>query len=209
MVFARVCGMRNGREIPKIYAELYIMHKCMAKNSLKIVMKKMKKLLSFVLVFSFGDSGIRSMGVSMSKIYNPVNSLYSDNSDIVFTNGTLSGENLSFFVPVVGNYEIIGDGTVVFTIKNSIMVKSSESGIVKEIGISNNGVKYIKIKHSENIWSLIENLDIVGVTENQVVKRGQDIATARVGESVRFLLFKNNNQISNIKIENTKIVWKD
>ena len=170
------------------------------KNVIKIVVKKKSRpkgyfsiifIMLFVVVFSFGSKDIKSIGVSMSQIYNPVNSLYNDNSDIVFTNGTINGDNLMFFVPIVGNYEIMQDGTIAFTIKNSIMVKSAEAGIVKEIGTTNNGIKYIKIKHSESVWSLIENVDIVGVEKNEIVKRGQDIATAKEGKIVYFQLFDN------------------
>lgn len=166
-------------------------------------------MLAFLAVFTMGGSEIKSIGITMSNIYNPVSSLYNDNSDVVFTNGILSGDNLNFYVPMIANYEITSDGTIEFFGGSSIMIKAPEKGVVEKVGITNNGIKYIKIRHSENIWSLIENADIVGVCENEIITRGKDVATAKVGESVYFQIFKDNTKINNLKIESTKIVWKD
>ena len=188
------------------------------KNEITIKIKKKKRtywsmsllfLIAFTLCFAYGSADIKSIGISMSQIYNPVSSLYNDNSDVIFTNGILSGENLNFYVPMIANYEISEDGTIILEVNNSIMVKSTEAGIIEDVGITNNGVKYIKIKHSESIWSLVENVDIVGIEKNQLVKRGQDIATAKLGEKVYFQLFRNNIKISNLKIESTKIIWEN
>lgn len=187
------------------------------KNEITINVRKKSKvrlnfsifvILAITIVFGISSGELKTIGVSMSNIYNPVSSLYNDNSDVVFTNGLLSSENLNFYVPIVGNYELLNDGTIVFTVANSIMVKSPEAGVIKDVGITNNGIKYVKIKHSESIWSLIENVDIVGVKENEIVSRGKDIATAKVGDCVYFQLFENDIKISNIKIESTKIVWE-
>lgn len=194
-----ILGVKKNEIIVNVYKKHTTMH-----WSLHILV-----IVVFLMIFTMGNSGIKSVGVTMSNIYNPVSSLYNDNSDVVFTNGILSGENLNFYVPIVADYEIMNDGTIVFEISKSIMIKAPEIGVVEKIGVTNNGVKYIKIKHSENIWSLIENVDIVGVSQNEVLTRGKDIATAKVGEIVYFQIFKDNVKINNLKIESTKIVWKD
>ena len=178
------------------------------KKSLPKFMYGILVIVVLTLVFSMSSGDIRAIGIGMSHIYNPVSSLYNDNSDVIFTSGNLSGENLNFYVPIVGNYEILKDGTIVFTVANSIMVKAPEAGVISDVGITNNGIKYIKIKHSESVWSLIENVDIVGVKENEIVSRGKDIATAKMGEQVCFQLFQNNVKINSVKIESTKIVWE-
>jgi len=188
------------------------------KNEISIRIKKKKKsywtlsvffIMAFFLSFAFGTGEIKHFGYSMSQIYNPVSSLYNDNSDVIFTNGTITGEVLGFYVPVIGNYELAEDGTITFLITNSIMIKASESGVVDGVGVTNNGIKYIKIKHSEDVFSLIENVDIVGIETGEIVKRGQDIATAKEGSKVYFQLFKDNMKISNLKIESTKIIWEN
>lgn len=188
------------------------------KNEITVKIKKKSRvhfgmcliiIMAFVLSFSFGSSEIKNIGFSMSQIYNPVSSLYNDNSDVIFTNGTITGEMLGFYVPIIANYEIDQSGTITFEISNSIMVKASEAGVIEDIGVTNNGIKYIKIKHSNNIYTLTENIDIIGVQRGEIVKRGQDIATASQGAKVYFQIYKDNKKIPNIKIESTKIVWEN
>ena len=81
---------------------------------IKVKKKSVPKLMYSVLVivvmtmfFSMSGGDFRAIGISMSNIYNPVSSLYNDNSDVIFTSGNLNGENLNFYVPIVGNYEIL------------------------------------------------------------------------------------------------------
>ena len=81
------------------------------------------------------------------------------------------------------------------------MPKRVWAEIVKDVGITNNGIKYIKIKHSESITTLIENVDIVGVEINEFVKRGQDIATAKEGKRVYLQMFNEDIQITNEFLE--------
>ena len=184
------------------------------KNEIVIKVKKKRHYFSWSILpiiaimfcLSLNFFGMQELGLNMSKIFNPVNSLYSDNSDVIFTGGNLSG--MDFSVPLLGANYNIDNGTIYFEVKSSIMVKSCGSGIVSEVGSTNDGVKYIKIMHSENIWSLYENVDILGVQKDQIVKKGQDIATAKVGEIVSFQMFNNDSKI-NIKINATKIVWED
>ena len=167
-------------------------------------------IIAFLTCFSLNIGDIKNIGFSMAQIYNPVSSLYNDNSDVVFTNALIETNNLDFVVPLMGsNYEINTDGTIVFEVTSSIMVKSCESGYVDEIGTTNNGVKYIKIKHSDTIWSLYENVDIVGIQKNEIVKKGQDIATAKIGAKVYFQIFNGDVRISNLKINAVKIVWEN
>ena len=189
------------------------------KNEITINLKKKHRSHSgislfiiaiFLVCFSFNVGEIKSIGLSMAQIYNPVSSLYNDNSDVVFTNALVSTNNLDFVVPLMGsNYEISIDGTIAFEVATSIMVKACESGYVEDVGITNNGVKYIKIKHSDSIWSLYENVDIVGIQKNETVKKGQDIATAKTNSKVFFQIFNGDIKISNLKINAVKIVWEN
>ena len=185
------------------------------KNEIIVNVKKSTRkqfALPILTIFAFiciGIINIGNFGSYIANVYNPVNSLYSDNSDIVFTNGVIVSDNMSFYVPIVANYKIMQNGIIEFEVNNSIMVKACESGIIDEIGTTNDGIKYIKIKHSETIYSVIENFDIVGVAESTIVKRGQDIATAKLGDRLNFYIVKNGVNIDNIKIESSKIVWQN
>lgn len=170
--------------------------------------------LAFIVItlvcFSFGGNFMYEIGSNVAYVFNPVNSLYSDNSQIVFTNGDIVDKNkLDFVVPIKSDkIEVVGD-YIHFTCVNSIMVMSSEGGVVRDVGVSLDGVKYIVIRHSEDLESVIENVDIVGVTVGEIVKRGQDIATAKIGESIRFKLVEGGNSINNLSVNKSKIVWKD
>ena len=93
-------------------------------------------------------------------------------------------------------------------VNNSIMVKATEGGVVEEVGTTLDGVKYIKLKHALDVHSVVENLDIVGVAEGDIIKKGQDIATAKVGESIVLKLYLGDSQITNIKINQSKIIWE-
>lgn len=186
----------------------------------KIIIKKNNKtkkfllpislsvIVLFVTFFSIGGTSIIGMRNYLSYVFDPVNSLYSDNSTIIFT--SLSGnnkENLNFTLPIIsGNVNVNTSGDIILEVTNSIMVKSIEGGIIEDVGMSNDGVKYIKILHSLSISSMIENVDMVGVKIGDNVKKGQDIATAKLGNIVTLRLYENDIQMSNIKINQSKII---
>jgi len=167
-------------------------------------------ILFFVSFFSLNGVGLSQITNSMYYIYNPVNSLYSDNSNIVFASvSTVSKDSLNFVVPIIGAQSMVDElGTIEITVGNSILVKAVESGVVEEVGTSLDGIKYIKVLHSLNVVSLIENVDIIGVNKGDIVKKGQDLATAKVGSVVLLKLYDNNLQINNLEIKHSKIVWE-
>ena len=164
----------------------------------------------FMLCFSFGGEGVQQVASSMACIYNPVNSLYSDNSSIIFTSGMLiEKDSLDFVLPISGAIvSVESNGNIVLIPSNSIMVKSTEGGVVDCVGTTLDGIKYIKIRHSQDVYSVIENVDVVGVKQNDIVKKGQDIATAITGDQIVLRLYHQDNQVTNIKLNQSKIVWQ-
>lgn len=166
--------------------------------------------IMFMLIFSFGDAEIRTVGSNMAYLYNPVNSLYSDNSTLAFASVLLDKESVDFVLPMTGtSAEVLANGDIRFVVNNSIMVKSCEGGIVDSVGTTLDGTKYIKIRHCLDMYSIVENVNIIGVAKGDIVKKGQDIATAIEGNIVTLKLFAQDNQISNIKINQSKIVWEN
>ena len=136
--------------------------------------------------------------------------MYNDNSSVVFTDGMVLNEKLNFSIPIVSSkVELLQDGTMNFVVVNSIMVKSIESGVVEEVASSTDGVKYIKIRHNYNYVSVIANLDIVGVNMGEIVTKGKDIATAKLGEIVSLRIYVNGIQTSNIDISGSKIICQN
>lgn len=170
----------------------------------------MATTIMFMLLFSLGDGNIKQVGSNMAYIYSPVNSLYNDNSGIAFASAMLDRESVDFVLPMSGTMAEIGDnGDIYLWVNNSIMVKSCESGVVDDIGVSLDGIKYIKIRHCLDMYSIVENVNIVGVAEGDIVKKGQDIATAVEGERITLKLYSQDKQISNIKINQSKILWEN
>lgn len=166
-----------------------------------------------IIIFTlaiFSHEGLNDITSSMVYVYNPVNSLYSDNSGVVFTSGlVLEKESLDFVIPIKSSQIEIDDfGTLSFEVGASIMVMSPESGVVDEVGFSLDGKKYIKIRHSVEVYSIIQNVDMIGVSVGQVIKRGEDIATSKEGSVLTMQILSNNTPISGLKINQSKIVWK-
>ncbi len=187
----------------------------------EIIIKRPVRVKSPMLIVSiaiiiltmavFSHESMNDITSSMVYVYNPVNSLYSDTSGVVFTSGLVSEKDyLDFNIPIKStNVQIDEMGTISLLVGQSIIVKSSEAGVVDEVGFSNDGYKYIKIRHTTEVYSIISNLSVVGVGVGQVVKRGEDIAVAKEGECVYMQILLNGLQVSNLKINQSKIVWKD
>jgi len=167
-------------------------------------------IIGFIMCFSFGNEEVQSVGSSMGYIYNPVNSLYSDNSTIMFTSvNMISKDNLDFVLPIISNkVELCESGDIKIVVTNSIMVKAIESGVVEDVGITLDGVKYIKVRHCYDVCSVIENVDIIGIDKNTIIKKGQDVATAKEGKVVTVKLYNNQSQISSLKINQSRIIWE-
>ncbi len=149
-----------------------------------------------------------NMRVSVLRAYNPVSSLYSDESKAVFTSARMNKNWEDFLLPVVTGDVVIDNGNVYMIPTNSIMVYAVEDGIVEDKGTSLDGIKYIKIKHSEDVMSVITNVDIVGVAKGDIVRRGQNIASCKIGERVTLQLYDNDVQITSLSISQSKLVWK-
>lgn len=187
----------------------------------EIIIKRPVKVKNTMLVISiaiimltmaiFSHESMNDIASSMVYVYNPVNSLYSDNSGVVFTSGLASEKDyLDFNIPIKStSIQIDEKGTISLLVGPSIIVKASEAGVVDEVGFSNDGYKYIKIRHTTEVYSIISNLSIVGVGVGQVVKRGEDIAVAKEGEYVYMQILLNGLQVSNLKLNQSKIIWKD
>lgn len=179
-----------------------------ARNSI-LVPLCLSTTIMFMLLFSFGGSNIKEVGSNMAYLYSPLNSLYNDSSSVAFASAMLDKENVDFVLPMGGTVAQVGEnGDICLVVNNSIMVKSCESGVVEDVGITLDGVKYIKIMHTMDIYSIVENVNIVGVAKGDIVKKGQDIATALEGETITLRLFNKGSQINNIKINQSKIVWE-
>lgn len=146
-------------------------------------------------------------------VYNPIQPLYSDNSQINFASSTYSiylkkNEDVKLTFPVrASNFEEKGD-CIVFTADSSIMVLSPEDGVVTKIDVTANGEKYIEIKHSGTYSTKLVGMDVIGVTVGQTVKQGQEVATLGNSKQITLYVLQDNQCLSNIKIDQKNIVWE-
>lgn len=188
-----------------------------------VCLKKKNFIIAFILIFMlvahiflyFGvDSYKNVFDTFNDKIFNSFNfgeQNFTD-SDAVFVFNEKSyfkskGE-VKLFLPSSESY-VLDNGSFSFDSSKNFIIKSSGDGIVKEVGTLDNGLKYIVIKHSNEIFTRYENLKIVGVGENFIVKNVNPIGTTSVEEPLVFRVYKNNKIITNIKIENGELKWDD
>ncbi|MBR2468239.1 MAG: hypothetical protein IKB42_04285 [Clostridia bacterium] len=145
-------------------------------------------------------------------IYNPISSLYNENSSIVFASNIVKNvdkNKLKFITPIKCSEIKIEDGVISYTIDSSIMVVSPEDGVVTAVGYLPNGEKYIEISHSLGVKSRIENIYLTGVVSGQVVRKGADIATTKLNEIVTFSIYDNGQIVSNIILDKNQIIWQN
>lgn len=191
-----------------------------SKNEIIIKQRKTKKnflvflvafVCLFVACFVINNDLFSQLRENMIRVYNPVSSLYNDNSETIFTSSSIyDKDSASVTLPVKNaKYEILSDGIIEFTIGNSIIIMACDGGKIEKIGKTLDGCKYIEILHKSGLTSVISNIEIVGVGEGDIVKSGQDIATAKIGSKVHMSLFLNNIQIRNLKISKSKIIWEN
>lgn len=180
---------------------------------------KQKTLVSSVvfclLIFStcyfklVGGVGANAWYDSVQSVYSPTTQLYSDEGNVVFTNNeSVLSHSGSFDLPMIDGEIKIEDGKIVVVPNANIIISTPCPGVVEQVGISNDGKKYIKIKHTTKIYSVVENVDMVCVNEKDIVKRGDKIATANSDKIITISIYKNKKLIENLKIENNKIVWE-
>ena len=145
---------------------------------------------------------------TISYIQNPIDSLYSDMGDIIFTSSgdkvILDSTSSEYVAPVVYSKYDIKDNGIEFTVFGPI-VSAVEKGVVSDIFVVGNNIKCIKIKHGRNVYSVLENVDIVGVNIGAIVDKGQKIGTAKIDSILKLSIEKNGSQMK-LSIKDN-LVW--
>lgn len=195
---------------------------CMYQNNIIFKNQKNKlkqktiisSIIFCVLIFSccyfkiVGGSSANTWYDSVQSVYNPTSQLYSNESEVVFTNNAnLLVSSGSFNLPVVSGEITVSENKIYIVPNGSIVVETPCPGVVEETGVTNDGKKYIKIKHTAKIYSIIENVETVAVSKGQILKRGDKIATASENKTIVVSVYKNKKLIENLRVEDNKIVW--
>lgn len=192
----------------------------------KIVHKNIKHKLKKQVIFSvsvfcfllsiltyakiFLDNSVSDIFGQATKVFNPISELYSEENGGVFVGGNayfILTKDLEFSLPVRSGEYVINNGEISFTIKESIMIYAAESGIITECGESNFGTKYIKLMHNENIYSVVDNVAVIGCNVGDVVKKGREIAIGNTGDVIKFSVFKDGIMQTNLKVNKNIIEW--
>lgn len=191
--------------------------KVIYKNAKKI---RIRNLAIMLVMFIFPLSMMVGLTLSnlsfkdtIAVINNPIYPPYSETGNIVFTNGQsyfiANKDNSVFVVPVKSYQSTIEDNKINFEIYSNPIVNACEDGIVIESSTDENNIKYIKIACANGITIKYTNLDGVGVKVGDAVLKNKEIATAKLNTILSLEIFYENNPVSNLKIENNTISWKN
>ena len=167
-----------------------------------------------LLIFSccyvkiIGGSGVNDWYSDVSSVYNPISKLYNNDDNLIFTDSdNIITNNNGFVLPLMSSQVSVVNGQIEIMPIENIMVVAPSGGIVEEVGKTSDGRKYLKIKHSSKISSIVEGVHTYGVEKGNIVKRGDKIATAFYGEKVFFSIYKNGKSVENLRFENNKLLW--
>lgn len=188
------------------------------------VKKNILKSYSFVLAFmlicavAFSISFIqgeyyKALQTTINYIYNPVNPLYNDLGHIIFTSNSKYNEyniekDVTTIVPIISSKLKAEQDHIAFEVAESVMVMAAADGVVETVDTTADGTRYLEVKHSKSITTRYENVDIAGVVPGDIVKQGQDIATAKTGETVKFYVLKSGKALTNLTINKNKVEWQ-
>ena len=141
-------------------------------------------------------------------VYNPITKLYNDEENLIFTNNDNVITNNGTFVMtlVSSSVSVVNNQIEIIPIEN-IMCVAPCSGIVEEIGKTSDGNKYIKIKHSTKLSSIIEGVATFGIDKGNIVKQGENIATAEYNKKIVLSIYKNGKIVENLRLEKNRILW--
>ncbi len=184
---------------------------------------KSKKLSAFMFVFvimmpivTFGAMKLYNQDFDQDYLstvysyYNPFYSPYYEMGDVAFTsNGYvfLVTKDLEFGYPVTFSKAEVENGQVNLEVSDNILIKAPEDGVVSKIGKTQNNVNYIKINHGGNVETIIENFEVMGLKEGAVVKKGKEIATAKLGDTVVFKVVADGVIVTDYELKDNVIEW--
>ncbi len=189
---------------------------CLKKSTLIVLVLCVMVLISHFILYSNVSSYKKVADSLGSKIFNGFNyksSEYDDRDNIFFVSNlnqfiSLGNNKPVLHLPSGEEYEI-KSGIISFNIKNNFVIKPAGDGIVKSVGFLGNGQKYVEIKHSGNIITRYENLKIVGVGANFLVKSTSIIGSVEENSPLIFKIIKNGEILTNFLIEDGEIKWQN
>jgi len=182
-------------------------HNVVYKNIKNLHKKQTLAALVMCVISAFGFCYFNLVNSDIKNsisVFNPISELYRD----VETASFVSVGNVNFIVPIKTEKYVVNSNSIDFEVSTSIMVYAPADGVIVEIGDNDNLGRYIKIKHGDTLFSIINNVDIVGVKNNETVKQGKMLATAKVGSIINFSIFKDDKQVSGLYLNKSFVKWE-
>lgn len=133
---------------------------------------------------------------------NPISELYREVDYLSFVD--VSSTNI--IAPIKTDETTQNSNNIEFKVVASIMIYAPANGVV--VGINNGHNKSIKIRHASDLYSIIENVDIIGVKVGDVVKQGKEIATAEIGSKIKLMIEYKNKIVEGIYLNKNFVKWK-
>ena len=192
---------------------------CVKKSQIIALFMCLVLLLShFVLYLKF-ESYKKVVDSLCGKIFNGFNYKSSEfeysekDSNIFFVSNSKDYVSLGLKLPLLklpcGEDFEINEGIITFNNKKDFVIKCAGEGIVRNVGYQENGLKYVEIRHSGNIITRYENLKVVGVGTNFLVKSVHALGVSCGETKFVFKIIKNGNILTNYTIENGEIKWQN
>lgn len=124
--------------------------------------------------------------------------------DALYVSGSSA---LKFELPLKSGSITVGDdGTVKIVAEDFAVVRAAENGIVFKTGITGD-LKYVEIKHTENIVTRYYGMDFLGVKENYVALQSAPLGTVTKGTVLEFSVIYKGKNITNSLISDGELKW--
>lgn len=178
-----------------------IVYKNVKKKQLKLFVYSLIICCVSVFMFTYLYQ-VNDVIKNSTSVFNPISELYRDVEVASFVNQG----NVNFIVPIkTDNYQI-NLNNISFKVTSSIMIYSPANGIVESI--NNVNEKTIVIKHSDSLFSIIKNINIVGVKVGDVVSQGKEIATAKPGDDIIFMIESDGEYVEGLYLNKSFVKWQ-
>lgn len=150
------------------------------------------------------------------KIFNSFNNerdATNDDGDIYFvfanfSNKISSEDKPKLHLPSSEEFDLT-DGVFTFNLKSQLIVKCAGEGIVTKVGYLENGLKFVEVRHSGGYITRYENLKIVGVGNNFLVKKIHIIGRASEDYPFIFKVILDDKIVSNFTENEGVIKWDE
>jgi len=123
--------------------------------------------------------------------------------DALYVSGN---SNIEFSLPIETEDITINNGIVKFAVDTFSLVSAAEDGIVTVIG-KQSDVKYVEIKHTNNIKTRYSGFDYIGVSKNNITTKNSPLGTVSGGEYLEFSIIYKGKTVTDLTVSNGELVW--